>query len=151
MADDKDYIKGWTIQQGPEPDAPESIPGNVVTYDELPYRESLRAAGIDEDQYLAGLVIAVDEEEKRAILGETERARGAEDKDEKVADAEKPARSAEAKEDAEAVAEKGRIADSPDVEGTEAEAAKAQNAEEKKDEAPKPRTSSRAKKSDDEK
>lgn len=99
MADDKDYIKGWTIQQGGEPDAPERVPGNVITADELPNIESLRAAGVDEDQYFANLVIAVDEDEKRAILGEdepkaaevVEEAPAEEPADEAVADDEEPA------------------------------------------------------------
>jgi len=72
MADDKDYIKGWTIQQGGEPDAPERVPGNVVTADELPSVAALEAAGVDVDQLFANLVIAADEDEKRAIREEPE-------------------------------------------------------------------------------
>lgn len=68
--DDKDYIYGWTAQQGVAPEAPESVPGNVVTYDELPWEDSLVKAGIDPEQYRSGLVIADDEAEKRTLLHE---------------------------------------------------------------------------------
>lgn len=67
MADDKDHVKGWTSQQGPAPQGPEAIPGNVVTYDELPYKESLVASGVNLDQYLANVVVAADEDERVAI------------------------------------------------------------------------------------
>lgn len=73
MADDSDYIKGWTAQQGAAPEAPEQIPGNVVLPEELPYKVALLDAGIDPDQYHNGLVVAADDEERRAIRHEDER------------------------------------------------------------------------------
>lgn len=71
--DDKDYIKGWTVQQGAAPEAPEEVPGNVVLPEELPYQVALLQAGIDPDQYHAGLVVAADDEERRAMRHEDER------------------------------------------------------------------------------
>lgn len=139
-AADNDHLTGWSVQQGGVPDAPETVPGNVVTYDELPFRDSLKESGVDEDQYLAGLVIAVDEEEKRAIRGEDERAKGSENKDEKVADADKPKRSAEDRKDADEVAAKGAPADEV-ADKSKADAAKDEAA---KDEAAKPVAKPRA-------
>ena len=69
--DDSEFIKGWTAQQGTAPQAPESVPGNVVLESELPWEESLKSAGIDPEQYRGGLVIAKDVDEKRDLLGET--------------------------------------------------------------------------------
>ena len=60
---------GWTCQQGDVPPEPEPVPGNVVTYAELPYKSSLVAAGVDVDQYRAGLVVAADDDERDAIQG----------------------------------------------------------------------------------
>jgi hypothetical protein len=60
---------GWTVQQGDAPSEPESVPGNVVTYAELPYKASLVAAGVDLDQYHAGLVVVADDAERDAVQG----------------------------------------------------------------------------------
>lgn len=60
---------GWTAQQGDVPPEPEPVPGNVVTYAELPYKASLVAAGVDVDQYLAGVVVAANDDERDAIQG----------------------------------------------------------------------------------
>lgn len=68
--DDKDYIKGWTVQQGAEPVKPEEIAGTVVTPEQLPDKDALAALGVDVDQYFAGLVVAVDEHEKAVLRGE---------------------------------------------------------------------------------
>jgi len=60
---------GWTAQQGDAPSEPEPVPGNVVTYAELPYKASLVAAGVDLDQYHAGLVVVADDAERDSVQG----------------------------------------------------------------------------------
>lgn len=67
---DTDHLDGWTIQQGLAPVAPETIPGNVVTADELPYASALEKQGVDPKQYFANLHIVAGEDEKAVARGE---------------------------------------------------------------------------------
>ena len=60
---------GWTAQQGVIPSEPDPVPGNVVTYAELPYKASLEAAGVDLDQFHASLVVVADDAERDAVQG----------------------------------------------------------------------------------
>jgi hypothetical protein len=94
-----DPFVGWTIQQGPAPEAPESIPGNVILAEELPLAASLDAAGVDPSQYFANLHIVADEDSKAVARGEkegtpvevsAEEAVTEQEKDEKPAEDEKP-------------------------------------------------------------
>lgn len=108
--DEKDYLKGWTVQAGPAPEAPETVPGQVVTPEQLPDKKVLEKNGVDVDQLFAGVVVAVDEHEKAVLRGEdpkgeapgefseAKEADKADDaKDEKDAEAEKPAAKKSAK------------------------------------------------------
>lgn len=67
---DTAYLDGWTIQQGVAPEAPETIPGNVVLAEELPLASSLEKQGVDPKQYFANLHVVADEEQKAVARGE---------------------------------------------------------------------------------
>lgn len=69
--DSHEVSVGWTAQQGGIPSEPEAVPGTVVTYAELPYKASLEAAGVDVEQYHAGLdpAVVADDAERDAVRG----------------------------------------------------------------------------------
>ncbi len=67
---DGEHLYGWSAQQGVAPQAPEAVPGNVVTVAELPYESSLKEQGINPAQYQAGLYIADGPDQKAAIKRE---------------------------------------------------------------------------------
>lgn len=62
-----DNPEAWTVQSPHALVRPEGRPGNVVTKAELPNLEALKEAGIDVEQYLAGLVVAADDEARNFI------------------------------------------------------------------------------------